>query len=237
MIEINLLPGAGKKSKSRGPGIDLSARIAQLTAGIKDPYLIGAAGAFVVAALGVLGMWLGQAAQQRSANDSFQKALQDSTRYAAVLLEKKQAESQRDSVLRQLNIIKSIDNNRFIWPHIMDEVSSALPAYTWLTSVSQTSAPPAPPASEGPKKGEKKDTTQVAELMKFQIIGNTVDIQALTRFMKFLEGSPFIQNVTLQRSTLVIVEGKQVTEFQLNAEYQTPDSTAIKTRPVTLSVR
>ena len=69
--------------------------------------------------------------------------MQDSTRYAAVLREKKKAETQRDSVMRQLNIIKTIDNDRFVWPHIMDEISRALPQYTWLVSVKQTSAPTA----------------------------------------------------------------------------------------------
>ena len=73
--------------------------------------------------------------------------------------------------------------------------------------------------------------------MKFQIVGNTVDIQALTRFMKLLEASPFIQNVQLQNSALVQADGKDVTEFTLEAEYQQPDSTAIRTIPLTLSVR
>ena len=64
-----------------------------------------------------------------------------------------------------------------------------------------------------------------------------MDIQALTRFMRMLEQSPFIENVQLARSTLVIVEGKEVTEFQLDAQYEQPDSSAIRTVPVALSVR
>jgi len=64
-----------------------------------------------------------------------------------------------------------------------------------------------------------------------------VDIQALTRFMKLLEASPFIQNVTLVKSSIVIADGKEVTEFQLDASYQAPDPSAIKTVPVSLSVR
>jgi Tfp pilus assembly protein PilN len=123
----------------------------------------------------------------------------------------------------------------------MDEVSRALPQYTWLVSIKETTPPPAAaaPASADAKDKDKKkpDLEEVPQAMKFQIIGNTVDIQALTRFMKLLEASPFIQNVQLNNSALVQTEGKDVTEFTLDAEYQRPDSTAIRTVPLTLQVR
>jgi hypothetical protein len=43
--------------------------------------------------------------------------------------------------------------------------------------------------------------------------------------------------VQLEKSDVALVDGKDVTEFSLSAEYQTPDSTAIRTIPLTLSVR
>ena len=144
--------------------------------------------------------------QQAKADDARgreQKQVQDSTRYAAVLREKKKAETQRDSVMRQLNIIKTIDNNRFVWPHIMDEVSRALPQYTWLVSIKQTSAAAQPrrhrrrQGRQGQEQEGEPDPDEAPQAMKFEIVGNTVDIQALTRFMKLLEASPFIQNVQL----------------------------------------
>jgi Tfp pilus assembly protein PilN len=131
----------------------------------------------------------------------------------------------------------------------MDEVSHALPAYTWLTSIVQTSAPPTMQAAaeikkEDPTKSKKpaKKVTEVVDegpsaTMKFHMVGNTVDIQALTRFMKDLEASPFVQNVQLAKTSIVIAEGKEITEFQLDAEYQTPEPGAIRTVPVSLSVR
>ena len=63
---------------------------------------------------------------------------------------------------------------------------------------------------------------------KFRIVGHTVDIQALTLFMKTLEASPFIQNVQLARSDMVNSDGKDVTEFQLEAESQTPPPFLVK---------
>jgi hypothetical protein len=77
----------------------------------------------------------------------------------------------------------------------------------------------------------------VAQLLKFRLVGNTVDIQALTRFMKLLEASPFIQNVTLAGSQIAMLDGKEVTEFTLDAMFERPDSSMITLTPVSLSVR
>jgi hypothetical protein len=74
-----------------------------------------------------------------------------------------------------------------------------------------------------------------AKEVKFRIVGHTVDIQALTRFMKALEASPFIQNVQLTRSDLIQSEGKEVTEFFLEADTQTPPAFAIKTVPLVVT--
>ena len=240
MIEINLLPGSGKKSRGRSTGPGLGATLSGVAARIKDPFLLGAVGAVAASLLVVGGLFARQASLEASLDEQLQAAVQDSTRYAAVLGERRAAESRRDSVLRQLAIIKSIDNNRFVWPHLMDEISRVMPPYTWLTQVIQTSGLPQP-APDAPAPGEKKkgaaDSVQVVEAMRFKMVGNTVDIQALTRFMKDLEASPFIQNVALDKSTMVVADGKEVTEFQLNAEYQQPDSSAIRLQPLALSVR
>jgi Tfp pilus assembly protein PilN len=241
MIEINLLPGAGKKVRGAGAGAAVGASFASAATKIKNPFTLLAAASVILSAatIGIL-TWQQQAKADALAAGE-QKQVQDSTRYAAVLREKKKAETQRDSVMRQLNIIKTIDNNRFVWPHIMDEVSRALPQYTWLVSIKETTPPPAASGPADPKdkdKDKKKpDLDDAPQAMKFQIIGNTVDIQALTRFMKLLEASPFIQNVQLNNSALVQTDGKDVTEFTLDAEYQRPDSTAIRTVPLTLQVR
>jgi Tfp pilus assembly protein PilN len=256
MIEINLLPGSGKKAKGRSGGPNIGAALSGAFAQIKEPFLVAAVACVVLAVVAVGGLFVTQRAASSDLEEREQRAVQDSTRFASVLKEKRKAEAQRDSVIRQLNIIKSIDNDRFVWPHVMDEVSRALPPYTWLTAVAQTSAvptlpttadaPPAAaaapaagaPAAAADKPAHKPDSAQVAPPpMKFRIVGNTVDIQALTRFMKVLEASPFVQNVTLAKSNIATVEGKEVTEFQLDAEYQRPDPAVIHTVPVALSVR
>jgi len=242
MIEINLLPGSGKKNRSTG--FSLTAIGGQAVSRVKDPFMIAAA-VSILGAVGAVGfLHMTQTSRAEELTERERRAVQDSTRFVAVLRERNRAEAQRDSVRRQLDIIKSIDNDRFVWSHVMDEVSRALPPYTWLKSIAQSAviasaAPTPPPAPAKGEKGKPAPPPPPAALpaLKFQIAGNTVDIQALTRFMKLLESSPFVKNVAIAKAELVTLEGKEVQEFLLEAEYERPDASVIATVPVTLSSR
>jgi Tfp pilus assembly protein PilN len=263
MIEINLLPRSGKRGGRRAAGAGVGGVVAYLataTVRIRDPFLAGAVAAVLLGAAAVGGMYLRLTDRAAELAERELVVQQDSTRYATILGEKRVAEAQRDSILRQVEIIRSIDEDRFVWPHIMEEISRALPAYTWLTSVSQTSAvvsvaarpdsaqraaaratgPAAGrpgPATGGAATAARTAGAPVAPPLQFRIVGQTVDIQALTRFMKLLEASAFIQHVQLARTDVATTDGKQVTEFQLDAQFEPPAPSAIRLVPVTLSVR
>jgi Tfp pilus assembly protein PilN len=248
MIEINLLPGQTTKARGRaGPGMDVGAAASLVISKVKDPWLIGAVGSIAFAGLLIGAMFWYQRGVTTDLDAKLQVAQKDSTIYSGVIKEKHHAEAERDSVVRQVELIKSFDNKRFVWPHIMDEISRALPPYTWLTAITQTNmgtGAAAPVASIAPPKPGDKTAPRLPELdstavprVRLRIVGNTVDIQALTRFMKLLEASPFLENVQLDKSSIILIDGKEVTEFTLTAFYQTPDPSAIKTVPVSLSVR
>jgi Tfp pilus assembly protein PilN len=252
MIEINLLPGSGKKARSRSSGLALGGVFSGIIAQVKDPYLMGAAAVVIIAAVATVGLWGLQQSTSSRLDRELQTAVQDSIRFGLMIKERRKVLAQRDEVLGQLSMIKTIDDNRFTWPHIMDEVSRALPPYTWLTSMSQTSPVPAPPGSEppAPTTGQPPrpapnaaaakaaaDSAAAAAKLTFRLIGQTVDIQALTRFMKDLEASPFIENIQLIKSGTIIVDNREVTEFQLDAAWETPDPSVIRTVPVALAVR
>jgi Tfp pilus assembly protein PilN len=250
MIEINLLPGSGKKARGKSSGIALGGALSGIIAQVKDPYLMGAAAVVILAAVATVGLWGLQQSTSSRLDRELQTAVQDSIRFGLMIKERRKVLAQRDEVLGQLSMIKTIDDNRFTWPHIMDEVSRALPPYTWLTSMAQTSAVPAPPGSEPPTPAAvpgkpaapagvtaQAPADSASQRLTFRLIGQTVDIQALTRFMKDLEASPFIENIQLIKSVTVIVEQREVTEFQLDAAWETPDPAVIRTVPVALAVR
>ncbi|HVF39518.1 MAG TPA: PilN domain-containing protein [Gemmatimonadaceae bacterium] len=250
MIQVNLLPGAGGRSQSRSD-FNLAGMFATATAGVRDKFLVGSVGTTAAVVLTAGFLFIGQNARERTLVDREVRAVEDSARYKVVLAAKAKAEATRDSLYHQVAIIKSIDDSRFLWPHLLEEISNALPQYTWLTTVTQTSAPPSSVAADTVKKstaatGDKKDDAKeknakadsvlaaASRSTRFRIVGHTVDIQALTLFMKTLEASPFIQNVQLTRSDLVLVDTKEVTEFQLEAESQKPPPSLVRT--VSMSV-
>src|SRR5918997_5586600 len=166
MIEINLLPGGGgRKAKSRGGGggvsIDFKAMLAGLIGLFTDKYLLAAVVSSAVAA-GVIGMmYTRQTYRSVTLAAQEERAVKDSTRLAVALAEKLRAEAIRDTALRQINIIKAIDDDRFIWPHVLDEVSRALTPYTWLSTVTYAGNPQGTVNIMAPPKGGKVDTVVV----------------------------------------------------------------------------
>jgi Tfp pilus assembly protein PilN len=150
-------------------------------------------------------------------------------------------------VLIQLNIIRAIDEDRYIWPHVMEEVSRALPIYTWLRSVAwfgtaqgtnpASAIKPPPPDTGKVKRRRPAGVVIPRDTVHLRIIGRTVDIQALTRFMRSLEDSPFISDVQLQRSEIQIETGKEITQFVLDAMFNRPDTTFLRRAPFTVTQR
>ena len=245
IIEVNLLPG--KQSSRRGSSPTAGALAERLKGAFRDRYLTAAVAMLVgtSAAIGAL-----QLLQTRDAADLAERetvAVSDSTRYSSVIKDRKLALAERDSVERQLAIIAAIDSNRYVWAHVLDEVSQSLPAYTWLTKVNQTSPTPRPPAarkladtSKAGLAAAKADSIAADSAkggLTFRIVGQTVDIQALTTFMRDLEASPFVQRVQLAKSEAVVVDGRDVTEFTLDGEFEPPMRGLVRTRATTVPLR
>ena len=138
MIEINLLPGA-KRTTRRKVNFAPGAALASVGANLKDKYLIFAVAGVVIGLGGIAGMYVYQSRQKAAIDVRESSAATDSARFAAVLTARSHAETTRDSVYQQLAIIKSIDDSRYTWPHLLEAINLAVPQYTWLTAVTQTS--------------------------------------------------------------------------------------------------
>ena len=253
MIEINLLPGgARKKTASARSSIDFSALVAGLAGRLKNVYVIGGVALAFIAVASVGIMYLKQGRDRSVAESRLDKAMTDSQRFAGVLVARAKLVAKRDTLLRQVNLIRSIDEDRYIWPHILDEVSRAVPAYTWLNfvqfagvpvgSVNVVALPKAPPrdtAAKGPVVVKAIPTAIPKEDVTFRITGRTVDIQALTRFMRDLSQSPFISGVSVERADPSTDQGKDVYSFNLTMMYRRQDSTsgAVRRLPLVVTVR
>lgn len=261
-IQVNLLPGGKKKRTSaKGASLSIGAALSGLSDKVKDPWLLGSLGAVIVSVAAVGVLFTTQQANAGEIDTRIEKAVRDSARYSNVLEARRTVMAERDSVHRQVQIIRTIDDNRYVWAHLLDEISRALPTYTWLTSVEQTTKPVLPPGAEPPvainskeakaaaakeeadkaegkgKKAAPVDSIIINQPVGFRVVGQTVDMQALTTFMKELESSSFVKNVMLVKSEIVVVDGKDVTEFQLDAEYEVPPTELLRTEPLVVPVR
>jgi Tfp pilus assembly protein PilN len=248
MIEINLLPGARSKKAVRRPTVSFGSFASGLSGRLSDKFMIAAVVGVVLSVGATAFLYLSQQRRDADLQTRIEVAVVDSTRYANFLKDRYHAEAVRDTLLRQVNIIKSIDQDRYVWPHIMDEISRALPQYTWLSMIALNGTPQGstnvvalPKTTEDAKNKGKQpkriDTSIPVDQVSVRLSGRTVDIQALTRFMKDLEASPFLSNVQLEHSELALDQGKEVTQFQLTVAYSRPDTTVVRRVPLTLSVK
>jgi Tfp pilus assembly protein PilN len=245
MINVNLRPGRKHKSAGGNPLKAIGARFASLGGKVKDPLLLGALAAWVIA-IGFLGAtWFMTQRQLHAIEPKLEVARSEHQRFKTFLAQKHKQELIRDSLLAQIKTIRTVDGDRYVWPHVLDEVSRALPAYTWLTLVTMDqAAPEAVAAAPAPKAGAKPakadstaDSAAVQAPLGFRVEGRTVDIQAYTRFLRQLEASPWIQNVTPVSAQTVVEKERPVTAFVIRAEFRRADSAYIRTVPLSESVR
>jgi Tfp pilus assembly protein PilN len=254
MLEINLLPGGARKKagSSGGASVDFNAMFAAVKGQLGNLWMIGGVAAIVLA-LAVGGyLYYRQGHDRKVAEERLLQAQADSARYAKVVAQRNAALAKRDTLLRQVNLVRAIDDDRYIWPHILEEVSKALPQYTWITMMGIAGTPqgstnvvatPAAPKKAGAdtakiKKPPVVETVPPRDNVLFRLTGRTADIQAMTRFVSELEASPFVGNVYLERTTPGDAAlGGDFFQFQLTISYTRPDSMVVRRLPLVTTRR
>jgi Tfp pilus assembly protein PilN len=247
MITVNLRPDL-KRKRARRPITGSLDGVRALGSRIKDPVLLLA----VLSWVGVLGwlgfVFVGTTHELSALTPQLEQSRSENKRFKAFLAEKRHQETIRDSLVAQIGVIRSVDGDRYVWAHVLDEVTRALPAYTWLVDLgpagignTQRTKGAAPPPMARPAAGKKADTTKVENAapppVQFEVNGRTVDIQAYTRFLRQLEASPWITDVAPVSAQTVIEKERPVTAFTIRATFRQADSAYIRTVPLSQSVR
>ncbi len=189
MIKINLAPTAkkGRVTKRKAvragrPGIKLPSIQSTIL------YIIG-----IVVVVVIVGLTLFiQSTQMGSLNNEITQLsakLEELKVYKAAV----DSLTQRELELQSLIIpIRELNKNRFFIAHVLDEVSSRVPEFTWLKSL---------------------DVSQTALQMKGVAASNLL----VADFMNRLEESPYIYNVDLTVLEKKAVEKTEMMEFTLTA--------------------
>lgn len=195
---------------------------------------IGAGAILILLMVGFLFWRLG--ARQSELEVRVQQEVTDSTRFATTIALINSLQQRQDTIQQKIDVIRSVDQRRYVWPHILDEVGRSVPEYTWLTEIvaREEVAPPAPPPAPADTSGAPaaQVVPQAPVGPSFTIQGHAGSTQALTRLMKNMETSPFIRDVTLVTSEQVDAEGRTIHRFTVEARYESPDSSVIQTVPV-----
>jgi Tfp pilus assembly protein PilN len=213
MIEVNLLPESqrsrgkpkrGSRSKSPRLGPSLKGR---------NPWTAAIAVVAIVVP-GALGfLWWNQRGLSAELDLRLEEATADSARLAELRLVSDSLNARRAEIQDRVALVQRLDQNRFVWPHIMDEVSRAVPQLAWLANVRQMS--PLPDVG-------------------LQIQGIAANPLAITEFVRNLEASDYITDVRILGSQKQTLENGElsVQAFTLSARYAEPPGGAPRTEPI-----
>ena len=214
MIKINLLPPEKRKklnkvtpAKKKAAGPALS----KMKIGLKfDPLVTLPVAALVIAVVLIGGsfFWLGY--KDKSLQERRDSLRVDLNRLNQEILRIDNLKLQTKQVRDRMEVILDVDRNRFLWPRILDEISSALPRYTWLESVTEITPFPQ---------------------LTLRVEGNTMSNLLLSQLITKLENSSMLRDVRLVSSTEREHASYQTKYFVLEADctlnQEVPDTTAV----------
>jgi Tfp pilus assembly protein PilN len=234
MIEINLRPGQ-KRARGGSSFAGLQEQLAGLRERMRDPLPLVAAAVVLLAVLWLGWSWFKTGSDLSALEPQLEQARAENDRFRNFVAQKRKVELIRDSLVAQIQVLQQVDGERYVWPHVMDEVTRALPPYTWLVDLGTAGPAPVPVVPGSP--GDTMPADAVPPPMQLQINGRTVDVQAFTRFLRQLEASPWISNVQPVSAQTVVQDDRPVTAFSIRASFRKADSAYIRTVPLSQSVR
>jgi len=185
VIRINLLP---KEERSRRHSLP-SLRIPKL-GGVAPFAVIGVVFGLVVTVATT------QSQQVKKLQADIEVTREEADRYKPQLERIQQITQKRQDVRARLDIIASLDRQRYLRVQLLDELSASVPENMWLSSVVEM------------------------DNNKVQIDGVTFSNFNVARFMDQLEGTDHWQNIDLTVAQKGSIDDTDVVQFSLTTETQ-----------------
>lgn len=206
MIEVNLLPEQQRSRKAGKRAAGARSRLQQVGRGKpRDMWGTVLLVVGVLAPAAVLFLWWSQRSSAGDLESRLATATADSARLAELRQVSDSLTARREVVRQRVALVEQLDRNRFVWPHMLDELSRALPSLAWLTNLQQRSPLPE---------------------VGVQIQGLAANPLAITEFVRNLEASEYITDVRILGTQKQELDGGElvVQAFTLTARYRTPAS-------------
>jgi type IV pilus assembly protein PilN len=125
------------------------------------------------------------------------KAQEEKNQLQYVIAKLDEQQKKKASLMMKIGLINQLKAQQDIAVRIMDELSSRLPDWVWLTEVSFDS-------------------------VNIQVRGNAISNNLIADYLRNLEGSPYFQNVDLKDSTQQTQGNDQFLSFLLTAGVVNP---------------
>ena len=214
MIEVNLYPEGAKKRRKKGggPSIKLPAIFKGGAEG-RDPWLIAAIVVPLLVVAFVAVLFLTQRGSVRSLEADLEDARADSARLADLRLLSDSLQRRNAENQDRIALVRDLDENRFVWPHVLDEIGRALPEFTWLTEIRAVSQDPGP---------------------LIQLEGLAANPLAITEFVRRLQASAYFSDVQILGSQQQQIDEVEAQGFSLNLTYAAPPDSAVRRVPIVM---
>ncbi|HVP36861.1 MAG TPA: PilN domain-containing protein [Terriglobales bacterium] len=213
MIEINLLP----KDLRKGKGV--------FTFKKNTAYLLGGGGILLILLIFISilqGVRLQSLNRKIAEGQRRKEELKESIRLVDAL------EELKTKILQRLSAIEALDKDRSTWVDIMEDLSSRIPDYLWLSAFKEIPpvTPVAAPGVQNPE-GETADTLKKTQApavpppdlgRKVTIEGYTFSLNSLATFMINLMRSSYFKNIELNYVKLTDLEKQKAYSFQLTSD-------------------
>jgi Tfp pilus assembly protein PilN len=213
MIQVNLHP-EGSKRRRKSAALPSLGGLFKGRGGDgpdRDPWLIGAIAVPALALLFVGWLFLSQRGERVDLESQLAEAVEDSARLSDLRALSDSLIARESAIRQRLDLVQGLDDGRFVWPHLLDEVSRALPDFAWLTGLSESSPLPA---------------------LQVQVDGLAANPLAITAFVRRLQESPYVGEVRILGSQEQALQGFSAHSFSLNVGYVAPPDSLVRLAPV-----
>lgn len=199
MIEVNLLP---KELQIQGPRLTFSKG------------MIIPAAAVVAVILGMTGMSVIQNGRIAELDGKIQIAQARADQLKADIRMVDGLVNIKEKITARIDAVKVLDLNRKAWVSILEDLSTRVPDFLWMTSLSETVAPKAPKKAPG-------DTAAPARLLPPQEVpaqmrGFAYSLSGLANFIMNLRKSGHFKSVDLHHAREMKLESHTAYAFQLD---------------------
>ena len=150
-----------------------------------------------LACLGLIAFY--QIGEKKSLEHTRQKLEQEKQQYTKILNELKKLAEDKKILETRIAVIRQLKNSASLTVHILDEIATLTPPKRlWLTGLTQSGS-------------------------SLKVSGMALDNQTVAKYMDDLEGSRYIENVSLANSSMKQFAERNLKSFSLSATATAPN--------------